>query len=95
MRRLARDEERERRISMEIVVDAYGPEEQAMGWYYSLEDLEAEPRRAGSPQVLDPRQGLRLLVGFGGVSGVDEHARVNEDPHGCGGLRVRGTGRCP
>ena len=34
----ARDEERERRISMEIVVDAYGPEEQAMGWYYSLED---------------------------------------------------------
>jgi Calcium binding len=32
----ARDEERERRISMEIVVDAYGPEEQAMGWYYSL-----------------------------------------------------------
>ena len=28
-----RDEEREERISMEIVVDAYGPEEQAMGWY--------------------------------------------------------------
>ena len=23
---------------MEIVVDAYTPEEQAMGWYYSLED---------------------------------------------------------
>jgi hypothetical protein len=23
---------------MEIVVDAYGPEEQAMGWYYYLED---------------------------------------------------------
>lgn len=38
MRRLARDEEREQRISMEIVVDAYGPEEQAMGWYCSLED---------------------------------------------------------
>jgi hypothetical protein len=34
----ARDEEREQRISMEIIVDAYGPEEQAMGWYYSLED---------------------------------------------------------
>src|SRR6266536_5193873 len=34
----ARDEERERHISMEIIVDAYGPEEQAMGWYYSLED---------------------------------------------------------
>ncbi len=32
-----RDEEREERIMMEIVVDAYGPEEQAMGWYNYLE----------------------------------------------------------
>lgn len=32
-----RDEEREERIQMEIVVDAYGPEEQALGWYYYLE----------------------------------------------------------
>jgi Calcium binding len=38
MKRRSRDEEREQRISMEIVVDAYTPEEQAMGWYYSLED---------------------------------------------------------
>src|SRR6266536_407434 len=29
-----------------------------------LEDLEAEPRRSGSPQVFDPRQGLWLLVGL-------------------------------
>ncbi|NTW60113.1 MAG: calcium-binding protein, partial [Nitrospirae bacterium] len=29
---------REERISMEIVVDCYGPEEQATGWYYYLED---------------------------------------------------------
>ncbi len=34
----ARDEEREERIRMEIIVDAYGPEEQAMGWYYYLEE---------------------------------------------------------
>ena len=33
-----RDEAREDRISMEIVVDAYDKEEQAMGWYYYLED---------------------------------------------------------
>ena len=33
-----RDEEREERISMEIVVDAYGSEERAMGWYCYLED---------------------------------------------------------
>ena len=32
------DKAREDRIIMEIVVDAYGPEERAMGWYYSLED---------------------------------------------------------
>lgn len=29
--------ERERRIEMEIIVDANGPEEQAMGWYYYRE----------------------------------------------------------
>lgn len=34
----AKDEERERRIEMEIVVDAYTPEEQALGWYYHLEN---------------------------------------------------------
>ena len=33
-----RDEEREERISMEIVVDAHGEEEQAMGWYNYLEN---------------------------------------------------------
>jgi Calcium binding len=33
-----RDEAREDRISMEIVVDAHDKEEQAMGWYYYLED---------------------------------------------------------
>ena len=30
--------EREQRIRDEIIVDAYGPEEQAMGWYYYLQD---------------------------------------------------------
>jgi hypothetical protein len=38
MQRRSRDEEREQRITMEIVVDAYTPQEQAMGWYYSLQD---------------------------------------------------------
>lgn len=33
-----RDEQREDRITMEIIVDAYGPEEQAMGWYYHLDE---------------------------------------------------------
>jgi hypothetical protein len=38
-----RDEERERRIAMEIVVDAYGPEEQAVGWYTYLDDALQVP----------------------------------------------------
>ena len=32
------DPDREHRIVQEIVVDAYGAEERAMGWYYYLED---------------------------------------------------------
>ena len=36
MTRRAKDEEREERIHMEIIVDAYGPEERAMGWYNYL-----------------------------------------------------------
>lgn len=36
MTRRAKDEEREERIHMEIIVDAYSPEEQAMGWYTYL-----------------------------------------------------------
>jgi hypothetical protein len=35
---MSRDAERDERITMEIVVDAYGAEEQAMGWYYYLQD---------------------------------------------------------
>ena len=38
MPRIAKDLEREHRIAMEAIVDANGPEEQAMGWYYYLED---------------------------------------------------------
>jgi len=38
MNRVQKNETREHRISMEAIVDAYGPEEQAMGWYYYLED---------------------------------------------------------
>ena len=59
MEQLPRDEQREERITMEIIVDAYGPEEQAMGWYYYLEDRLRFPfparciaRRAISPLLV-------------------------------------------
>ena len=38
MTRTERDEERDERIEMEIIVDTYSPEEQAMGWYAYLAD---------------------------------------------------------
>lgn len=43
---MARDEKREARIENEIIVDAYGPEEQAMGWYYYLDEHLHVPFRA-------------------------------------------------
>jgi len=41
-----KDAAREDRISMEIIVDAYNPDEQAMGWYYYLEDKIQFPFQA-------------------------------------------------
>jgi hypothetical protein len=38
MAKVTEDPEREERISMEIVVDAYDEEERAMGWYHYLQD---------------------------------------------------------
>jgi Calcium binding len=43
MPKVTPDETREHRIIMEIIVDAYGPEEQSMGWYYYLEDTLTFP----------------------------------------------------
>lgn len=37
MAKAKKNSKRENRISMEIIVDAYSPEEQAMGWYYYIE----------------------------------------------------------
>jgi hypothetical protein len=42
-RKPEQDEERENRIAFEIVVDAYDPEERAMGWYYHLQDTMQFP----------------------------------------------------
>ena len=38
MAKTKKDPKRERRIEMEIVVDAYDEHERAMGWYYYLEE---------------------------------------------------------
>ena len=46
MAKAKHDKQREQRIEQEIVVDAYGPEEKAMGWYYYLEERLRFPFRA-------------------------------------------------
>jgi hypothetical protein len=60
-----RDPARERRILDEIIVDAYGPEEQAMGWYYYLERVLAFPfpARCRAARAISPlRPGERVTV---------------------------------
>lgn len=47
MPRIEKDEDREYRIDMEIIVDTYNNEEErAMGWYYYLDDKLCFPFRA-------------------------------------------------
>lgn len=72
MTRADRDEEREERITMEIIVDAYTREEQAMGWYVYLDDTMEFPfearcieEREVSP--LDEGETVRVV----GMSSVD------------------------
>lgn len=55
-----KDDDREERIIMEVVVDAYGPEERSMGWYYYLAETLQFPFAA---QCKSRRQTSPLRVG--------------------------------
>jgi Calcium binding len=46
MAKRKKDPTREERIQNEAIVDAYGPEEQAMGWYYYTENKIRFPFQA-------------------------------------------------
>ena len=73
MDRLPRDEEREERIHNEIIVDAYGPEEQAIGWYTHLDENLGFPFRARciAERITSPlRPGAKVEVV--GMAPVDE-----------------------
>ena len=66
MTRPARDEEGEERISMEILTDAYGAEEEALSWYYYLSGALQFPfsarctvRLATSP--LEPGEEVKVI----------------------------------
>lgn len=60
------DEEREERIKMEIIVDAYTPEEQAMGWHIYLEEtmdfpFEARCTKEKEASPLDEGETVRVI----------------------------------
>jgi Calcium binding len=60
------DDERENRIAYDIVVDAYGEDERAMGWYYYLQDTLSFPFKAcctesRSISVLDEGETVTVL----------------------------------
>lgn len=57
---IAHNEERERRIQDEAIVDAYGSQEQALGWYYYLEERIIFPFKA---RCLYSRKTSSLKVG--------------------------------
>jgi len=66
MARQAKDEAREERIHMEIIVDAYGALEQAIGWYNYLDNTLQFPfsarcivRRTTSP--LEPNEKVEVV----------------------------------
>jgi hypothetical protein len=64
-----KDPNREERIHNEAIVDANGPEEQAMGWYYYLENKVHFPFQAKCivSKVVSP-----LSAGPGGTPGSNE-----------------------
>lgn len=56
MKRLKKDPVWEDRIRNEAIVDANGPEEQVMGWYYYLDDKIRFPLQAKciAPKIVLP-----------------------------------------
>ena len=71
--KLRKNKDREERIVMEIIVDAYGPEEQAMGWYYYLEEKLQFPFTAvcSAKRAISPLQ-IKDEVDVLGMAPEDE-----------------------
>jgi hypothetical protein len=66
MRKVKKDPIREDRIDNEAIVDAYGPEERALGWYYYLENQLRFPfdARCIATRVVSPLDTLRAEASF-------------------------------
>lgn len=81
------DPEREDRITMEIVVDAYGPEEQALGWYCYLQNNLTFPftaRRDREHGVSSLRQRDEVqVVGMAPEDECEDEMFFNIESEGC------------
>jgi Calcium binding len=87
MGRLKENKTRERRIEMEIVVDAYNAEERAMGWYCYLEEALKFPFKA---RCKSKREVSPLRVGENlDVTGMAREAECESEMF----VRVRWCGR--
>ena len=80
MKRQKEDPAREERIAMEIVVDAYGPEERAMGWYYHLESALRFPflARCASARMISPLHIDDEVEAIGMPPEMDSRLRGND-----------------
>jgi len=80
------DSDREERIEMEIIVDAYTSEEQAMGWYCYLQDNLDFPFRATciSNKATSPLKvgDIVEVIGMADSDECDHEMFVEIDYHG-------------
>ena len=80
----SKDKDREERITDEIVVDAYGEEERAMGWYYYLDDKISFPFNAEcfvtdnrSPLTIGEKVAVSRMTGEGNwTRGQDMYVEI-------------------
>ena len=81
-----KESDREERIDMEIVVDAYDTEERAMGWFYYLEDKIAFPFTAEcytadtrSPLLIGEQVVVSSMAHEGDWLGQDMYVEISWD----------------
>src|SRR5439155_24151597 len=82
MAKRKKDPLREDRVQNELIVDAYGPEEQALGWYYYLEN-----------KIRFPVQAQPTMEGLAVPLVVNE--RADQRPRACQLLRCFPEHNCP
>jgi hypothetical protein len=90
--RIPEEDEREERIALEIIVDAYSEHERALSWYYYLQDEMLVPFPARCTKVLPSstlRQGEMVTVfGLAAEDNCESEIMVSIKP-------VRGVAMVP